>query len=116
LAEAEISSEIGWEPVVPISELPEGKGVRVSVGDADVLLVRSGQVVFAVGDRCTHQGAPLHRGVVRLAGSVKTVTCPVHGSVFALDHGRVARGPATLPLPAFEVRIAGDAVEIRVPG
>ncbi|HXF36619.1 MAG TPA: Rieske (2Fe-2S) protein [Actinomycetota bacterium] len=103
----------GWRPAVPLEELREGKAVAVALEEARVLLVRWGREIHAVSDRCTHQGAPLHRGVVRAAGSPKTVTCPIHGSVFQLTDGRVLRGPATTPLAAYDTRVVDGIVEVR---
>jgi nitrite reductase/ring-hydroxylating ferredoxin subunit len=44
------------------------------------------------------------------------LTCPWHGSTFRLADGSVARGPATAPQPAFEVREAGGAIQVMLPG
>ena len=106
-------SDGGWAPAGSLDDLPEGKGSRATVGDATVLLVRSGDRVFAIGNRCTHQGAPLDRGRVTVSGSLATVTCPAHGSMFALDDGKVRRGPAARPVDAYETRVVDGAVEIR---
>ena len=92
---------------------PTRKGHRVTVGDATVLLVRSGDRVFAIGNRCTHQGAPLDGGRLKLGESLSTVTCAMHGSMFNLEDGRVLRGPATKPEPAYDVRITDGSVEVR---
>jgi nitrite reductase/ring-hydroxylating ferredoxin subunit len=105
-----------WTTACSLEELPDRKATRVSVGGLDVLLYRAGNEVFAVGNRCTHQGAPLHKGVVKADGSPKSVTCPVHGSVFSLDDGRVLRGPATTPLPAYDARIEREEVQIASKG
>ena len=102
-----------WTTACSLDELPERKAIRVNVDGVDVLLYRVEEVVFALGNRCTHQGAPLHKGVVKADGSPRSVTCPVHGSVFSLEEGRVLRGPATTPLPAYEARINADVVEVR---
>ena len=40
----------------------------------DVLLCRRGESLYAIGNRCTHLGAPLHRGPVKSLGSIITVT------------------------------------------
>ena len=103
----------GWAPAVGLAELTEGKPVRVEAFGVDVLVVRTGEAIFAIANRCTHQGAPLHRGVVKALGSDPTVTCPAHGSSFSLVDGRVHRGPATQPLAAFEARVSGGTVELR---
>ena len=103
-----------WLQVASLSDLPEGKGARVEFADAAVLLVRSGERVYAIGNRCTHQGAPLDRGPVKIGGSLATVTCPAHGSMFGLQDGRVLRGPATKPVESYESRVVEGSVEIRL--
>ena len=103
-----------WSQVASLSDLPEGKGARVAFGDTTVLLVRSGERVHAIGNRCTHQGAPLDRGPVKIGGSLATVTCPAHGSTFGLEDGRVLRGPATKPVESYESRVVEGSVEIRL--
>jgi nitrite reductase/ring-hydroxylating ferredoxin subunit len=50
---------------------------------------------------------------VRFGGSLRTVQCPLHGSTFELTSGKVLRGPATEPVPAFETRVIDGVVEIR---
>lgn len=103
----------GWVAVIAANDLPDGRAIRVTLESEDVLLYRRGETVFAIGNRCTHVGAPLHRGAVKSLGSVVTVTCPAHGSMFALNDGRVMRGPAIRPEAAFDTRIRDEQVEIR---
>ena len=52
-------------------------------------------------------------GVMAAGGSIITVTCPAHGSMFALNDGRVMRGPATRRVIPYEARIRDEEVEIR---
>ncbi|MGZ8614862.1 MAG: Rieske (2Fe-2S) protein [Actinomycetota bacterium] len=106
-------SDDGWVAAGALDELPDGKGAKVTVGEATLLLVRSGDRVFTIGNRCTHQGASLDRGPVKISGSLATVTCPAHGSTFGLDDGKVMRGPAMKPVDAYETRVVDGAVEIR---
>ncbi len=47
-------------------ELPDRTATRATAGGADLLLYRTGDRILAVSNRCTHQGAPLHRGMLRL--------------------------------------------------
>jgi 3-phenylpropionate/trans-cinnamate dioxygenase ferredoxin subunit len=103
----------GWVDLAIAAEAPDGKPVRVMVDDVPVLVVRAGESLFAIGDRCTHQGAELHRGVVKISGSVRTVTCPVHGSMFDLETGKVKRPPATKPVPVYDVKIENGRVFVR---
>jgi nitrite reductase/ring-hydroxylating ferredoxin subunit len=108
--------EDGWVEALGLGSLPEGRPVRALVGETEVFLYRLGDQVFAVANRCTHQGAPLNRGRVSGTGATLAVTCPVHGSMFRLADGRVLRGPAMRPVAAYEARIVEDRVEIRLVG
>ena len=75
-----------------------------------VLLVRKGDRVHALADRCSHRGCSLHKGTLNDG----TVTCPCHGSTFRLD-GSIVKGPATSPQPSFDVRLSAGKVEIKRP-
>lgn len=99
----------GWTPVADEMTLDEGKPVRVSVEGVDLVLVRSGGMLRALADRCSHRGGPLHRGEV--VGDA--IVCPWHASAFRLDDGEIARGPASSPQPAYEVRVREGRVEVR---
>jgi nitrite reductase/ring-hydroxylating ferredoxin subunit len=102
-----------WSDVCSLDELIDGKKLRVAVDDTAVLLLNSEDQVFAIGNQCTHQGAGLDRGVVKIAGSVRTVTCPAHGSTFRLDDGKVMRPPATKPVPVYDVKVEEGRVFVR---
>jgi nitrite reductase/ring-hydroxylating ferredoxin subunit/uncharacterized membrane protein len=100
-----------WTPVLDASELADETPVHVRADGADVLLYRRDGETFAVGSRCTHAGGPLHDGEVD--GDNACVTCPWHQSVFSLTDGSVVHGPATVPEPAYDVRVEGGKVEVR---
>ncbi|MDQ3944958.1 MAG: Rieske 2Fe-2S domain-containing protein [Actinomycetota bacterium] len=98
-----------WTPVLDNEDLPGSKPVRVSVGGVDVLLYRNDATIYAMANRCTHRGGPLHKGKVKDA----QVTCPWHLSTFAMEDGSVVHGPATAPQPSYEVRTRDGKIEIR---
>jgi nitrite reductase/ring-hydroxylating ferredoxin subunit len=104
----------GWFRAVPLDELQDARPRRIVVDGTEAFVVRNGEALYAIGLRCTHQGAPLDRGVLRLTGSPRTVTCPAHGSMFDLTDGQVRRGPAMHPVPAYDVRVVADMVEVRL--
>lgn len=106
----------GWAATVAFEDLRDGRGAKVMLGTDAILVVRSGERVFAIGDRCSHQGAPLDRGPVKIGGSEATVTCLAHGSVFRLADGGVIRGPATAPVLAYDARVTDGTVELRPRG
>lgn len=106
-------SDTTWTTAMALNELVEHRGARVMVGDQPVMLYRDADRIWAIGAKCTHQGAPLERGRVKVGGSLVTVTCPAHGSLFNLDDGTVVKGPAREPVPAYEARVADGIIELR---
>ena len=104
--------EPGWQHLMPASDLPEGKPVRQLLGEVPVVAIRVDGTVHVLADRCSHMSGPLSDG--ELDGGC--LTCPWHGSVFRIADGSVARGPATAPQPAFEVREVGGAIQVCLPG
>ena len=83
---------------VPLSELAEGKLVG-HVGDDEVLLVRSGSEVFAIGAHCSHYHGPLAEGIV-VGDSVR---CPWHHACFDLRTGEAVRAPALSSIDCWKV-------------
>jgi 3-phenylpropionate/trans-cinnamate dioxygenase ferredoxin subunit len=93
------------------SEIPD-PGKRVfQVGESFVLVCRVGEGFYAIDDRCTHDDGPLGDG--DLDGFA--IVCPRHGARFDIRDGRVLAMPATRSTPAYEVKVEGDAVYIKVP-
>lgn len=99
-----------WTDAGPAGVLTDATMRRVDVDGQQVLLVRDGTRLAAIGATCSHYGGPLERGRLE-AGCV---VCPWHQSHFRLEDGSVARGPATSPQLAYDVRVTGDRVEVRV--
>lgn len=96
-------------PVLPMQDLAENTPKRVDAKGKPVLLVRRGERVYAIGAVCSHYGAPLEEGTLKDG----TVECPWHFSKFSLEDGRVAAGPATAPVPAYEARIKDGKIEVK---
>jgi nitrite reductase/ring-hydroxylating ferredoxin subunit len=102
-----------WLDVDTPADLATGKPLRVTANGESIFLLATGETFFAIGNQCTHQGAGLDRGVVKIAGSVRTVTCPAHGSTFNLETGKVMRPPATKPVPVYDVKVEDGRVFVR---
>jgi nitrite reductase/ring-hydroxylating ferredoxin subunit/uncharacterized membrane protein len=98
-----------WMPAADASQLPERRAVRAVVDDTPVLLLRDGESILAIHDRCSHRGCSLSEGTVE----GDEVVCACHGSRFSLRDGAVKHGPATAPQPAFQVRVQNGRVEVR---
>ena len=99
---------------VGAADLAAGSLRRVDVaGQAVVLVERDGQL-FAMSATCSHFGGPLDEGSVTADGTDEAcLVCPWHASHFRLRDGSVARGPATSPQRSYDVRTAGDRLQVR---
>ena len=102
----------GWHYLMKSADLPAGKPVRQVVGEIPVVVVRARGAVRVLADRCSHMSGPLSEGDLNDG----CLACPWHGSVFRIADGSVARGPATAPQPAFQVREVGGALQVLLPG
>jgi nitrite reductase/ring-hydroxylating ferredoxin subunit len=89
--------------------LPDKGGLAVTAGQGRLLLVRQGTEILALGNRCSHRGAPLSDGSV----SDGCVTCPWHGSRFDLRTGDVVAGPATVGQPVYETKVVAGQIQVR---
>ncbi|MGZ4148024.1 MAG: Rieske 2Fe-2S domain-containing protein, partial [Actinomycetota bacterium] len=98
-----------WTPVADESDLPAQGALAVKAGDTEIALFRQDGWVCAIAERCSHRGAPLHKGEVKNG----RVTCPWHGSEFDVCSGSVLRGPATAPQQAYETRVQDGKIEVR---
>lgn len=90
-----------WVDVGAIEDIPR-QGARVlktPVGCVAVFRTATDEV-YAVDDKCPHNGGPLSQGIVHAA----QVTCPLHSWVFDLSSG-LAQG-------ADEGRVRTHAVKL----
>ena len=94
---------------VSAAGLEDGGTMLGHVGDKDVVLVRAGGELFAVGANCTHYRGPLAEGLV--VGD--TIRCPWHHACFSLRTGEALRAPALDPIACWRVEREGDRIFVR---
>jgi nitrite reductase/ring-hydroxylating ferredoxin subunit/uncharacterized membrane protein len=98
-----------WARAIPEADMPGDTPVAIEAEGRQVMLYRHDGVLYALDNVCSHAGGLLSRGTV----TGLTVTCPLHGSRFALANGCVRRGPAHQPQPVLPTRIRNGWIEVR---
>src|SRR6187551_3062677 len=93
-----------------LSELPEGTARRYDVAGHRLAVVRLGDDVYALGDRCSHADFSLSEGEIN--EDERTLECWKHGSEFDLETGEALTLPATRPVPTYEARVEGDEIVV----
>jgi NADPH-dependent 2,4-dienoyl-CoA reductase/sulfur reductase-like enzyme/nitrite reductase/ring-hydroxylating ferredoxin subunit len=95
---------------IALAQLADGDKLVGHVGSEEVLLVRRGAQVFAVGAQCTHYHGPLVDGLV----IDDTVRCPWHHACFDLRTGEALCAPAFSPLACWNVEQRDGKVFVAV--
>src|SRR5512145_405501 len=93
---------------IAFDALPDGGMLVGHVDDEQILLVRRGSEVFAVGAHCTHYHGPLVEGLV--VGD--TVRCPWHHACFNLRNGEAIRAPALSPITCWDVEQSDGMISV----
>ena len=104
--------EPGWHDRMPGAGLDSRRPAKRMLGDVPVVVVRDGEDIHVLADRCSHLSGPLSDGDYHDG----CLTCPWHGSTFRVRDGRVAHGPATAPQPVFRTRVADGILQVCLPG
>jgi nitrite reductase/ring-hydroxylating ferredoxin subunit/thioredoxin reductase len=97
--------------VAGLTDLADAGMLPVAVEDCQVLLIRDGETVHAVGGTCPHAGAPLEQGV----RNGDRIVCPWHKATFCIRTGALLEPPAVDSLPRYDVRIDGQRIMVTVP-
>lgn len=99
-----------WIDVGPSESVPEREPLSVEVDGIPVVVVRCGLDIYAVEDRCTHDGEALGEAVVESC----QIICPRHGAQFCLRTGEALTPPAYEPLRTYKVREDAGRVLVEV--
>lgn len=88
--------------------VPDGEPRLLVVGEERICLVRRGDRLSAVSNRCTHNGESLSKGKVNVANEI---VCPWHGYQFDLHTGREYQ-QRSADLETFPIKIDTSGVYI----
>ena len=97
-------------PVIDYDSLAPGSMRRVKVQDVSIVVVRIGDDVYALEDRCSHEEYPLSDGW--LDGD--NLVCAFHGARFDLKTGDALSLPAYEGVKKFPVRVHNNKIEIQI--
>jgi 3-phenylpropionate/trans-cinnamate dioxygenase ferredoxin subunit len=93
-----------------MSQLQQGKPVKVEKNGKTICVARVGDEVFAVDDTCSHSDASLAEGDV----TDFKIECWLHGAEFDLRTGEALTPPAVAPLHTYGVHVDGDSVTVEI--
>lgn len=69
--------------IADTGSLEDGKGFCVKADGVNLVLIRKGDTVHAIENKCPHLGLPLARGKIEN----EEIVCPFHGSRFNIRTG-----------------------------
>jgi nitrite reductase (NADH) small subunit len=109
-------------PVGSLDGFPLNRIRTVQVEGRDVGIIRTEHSVYAIGNKCPHQGGPMCQG--KLAGTMVpsepnqyvydhdglVVQCPWHAYEFHVDTGESVAGAVKGRVPVFEVFVEDGEV------
>ena len=101
--------ESGFVPVVEVTEVPPGRSKVVRVSGKAIALFNVEGVIYAMENRCPHEGGPVGDG--EFTGT--TITCPSHQWQFDVRTGACAHDPSVIA-KTYEVRVADGMVLVDV--
>jgi 3-phenylpropionate/trans-cinnamate dioxygenase ferredoxin subunit len=101
------------ERLCALDEIEPGSARRFDVGRTRICIVRIGDDVYAIGDRCSHEDYSLSEG--ELWEEEREIECWKHGSTFSLETGEPQSLPATKPVPVYEVVVEDGDVVVKLP-
>jgi nitrite reductase/ring-hydroxylating ferredoxin subunit len=99
--------------VARVGEIADGEARAFDVHGAAVAVCNCRGQFFATSDVCTHAHALLHEGSLDRVRC--TIECALHGAEYDLATGEVITPPATEAIETYEVRIAGEEIQVALP-
>ncbi len=93
-------------------EIEDSKSLSVDIDGLALLVVRCGPDLYAIEDRCTHDGEPLEGAEVESC----QIICPRHGAHFCVRTGEALTPPAYEALRTYKVQVENGRILVEDPG
>ena len=100
-----------WISLFPAAELVENMARSVRVSGKKIVLVRQGDRIFALEDRCSHEEVALSQGFIEPG----KICCTMHGAAFDLATGAALTPPAYEPVKSYPITIEDGIIKIQIP-
>ncbi len=100
-----------WIDVGGAEAVSETGPLSAELDGVPVVIVRCGAELFAIEDRCTHDGESFSGAEVEAC----EIVCPRHGSRFCLRTGEALTPPAYEPVRTYRVRVEDGRVLVEQP-
>lgn len=100
---------MAWTDLCKASELTEGEGKFVDLGEVQLAVFLKDGKIHAFQDNCPHAGASLSGGFIEEGN----ITCPWHYWTFKLDDGTMVGG-GRAKIKIYSTRIVGEGADALV--
>ena len=98
--------------ICALDDVEPDSAIRIDIDGHRLAVVRCGDDVYVIGDRCTHADISLAEGEVDC--DTRTIECWKHGSAFGLVDGEPETLPATKPTPTYAVTVTDGDVHVEL--
>ncbi|NPV11152.1 MAG: Rieske 2Fe-2S domain-containing protein [Ignavibacteria bacterium] len=96
--------------ICKVSDLPEGRGVRIEIEDFDLAIFKINNEVFVISNICPHNHtAQMFNGYL----NEYAVSCPIHGWIFDLRNGKTLSNNSNIK--TYETKIEDDYLFVKLP-
>lgn len=96
--------------ICKVSDLPEGRGVRIEIEDFDLAIFKIQNEVFVISNICPHNHtAQMFNGYL----NEYAVSCPIHGWIFDLRNGKTLSNNSNIK--TYETKIEDDYLFVKLP-
>jgi 3-phenylpropionate/trans-cinnamate dioxygenase ferredoxin subunit len=96
-----------------IGDFVAGEARQVKAGGRTLVIVRIGEDVYVLDDRCSHEEFSLAEGEVDV--DTREIECAHHGAMFRLSDGQPTSLPATRPVAHYDTRVVDGRILVEVP-
>jgi naphthalene 1,2-dioxygenase ferredoxin component len=103
-------SDEGWVTAAKRGDLGEGDVIGITLAGREIAVYNIDGTLYATDDICTHAYAKLSDGWLDRG----EIECPLHAGRFEVKSGKALCPPVTDDVKTYPVRLAGDAIQIKL--